>query len=137
MPKPLVASACHPHASPVLLRCPRRSSPRLSPVRFAGAPSTRSRPLPIERIFVSMAQVETAALIAERRMVTAAAVVEGRADLSSYPFKHLNVHCYNKFRGDGVRLVTTAVEVLAQYGWELVNLSEFTGNQLYAFLRRR
>lgn len=84
-----------------------------------------------------MAQVETAALIAERRMVTAAAVVEGRADLGSYPFKHLNVQCYNKFRGDGVRLVTAAVEVLAQYGWELVNISEFTGNQLYAFLRRR
>ncbi len=69
-------------------------------------------------------------------VITAAAVLENKVDLRGYPHHYVSVYTYNKFRGDGVRQVLAAVEMLHHQGFELVNLSEFTGNQIYAFLRR-
>ncbi|MDG4838268.1 hypothetical protein O7631_17255 [Micromonospora sp. WMMD967] len=40
--------------------------------------------------------------------------------------------------GDKVSEAVAAAEVLGQFGWDLVNISEFASNKIvYAFLRRR
>jgi len=69
-------------------------------------------------------------------VLTTENVLGGKVDLRAYPYRHLAVYCYNKFRGDGVRQVLAAADLLSNYGWELINISEFTGNQLYGFMRR-
>ncbi|GIH08610.1 hypothetical protein Rhe02_66770 [Rhizocola hellebori] len=70
-------------------------------------------------------------------VITAAAVLENKVDLRAYPYRYLSVYTYNKFRGDGVRQVLAAAEVLSHQGFDLVNISEFSGNQIYAIMCRR
>jgi hypothetical protein len=76
-------------------------------------------------------------MIARARFVTAHALFEGRADLNGYPFRILGVVAQ---RGTGTENLSAALagaEMLLQYGWELVNVSEFTGsNHACAVLRR-
>jgi ribosomal protein L16/L10AE len=83
-----------------------------------------------------MAQIETAEQIAARQLVTAAAVLENRADLRTYPHVYLTVHGYGMVAGEGVRQVIAAAEVLQRMGFDLVTLSEIK-NQVYAIVRRR
>lgn len=70
-------------------------------------------------------------------VVTAAAVLENKVDLRGYPYHYLSVYTYNKFRGDGVRQVLAAAELLHHQGFELVNIAEFTGNQIHGIMRRK
>jgi hypothetical protein len=85
-----------------------------------------------------MAGVETAEMIARSRTVSAAALFEGRADLSAYPHQLLAVSSLRGNSPEQVTIAVAAAEYMRQYGWELVNVAEF-GNtgMVYAFLRRR
>jgi hypothetical protein len=82
-----------------------------------------------------MPEIETAETIANLRTVTAAAVLENRADLRSYPYRYLAIHSYSMMRGQGVRAVMAAAEMVEQWGWQLVNIME-TDKQIYGFMRR-
>jgi hypothetical protein len=85
-----------------------------------------------------MSTIETSEMIAQNRTVTADALLEGRADLRSYPFKHLAVLSRRGVATERVSFAVAAVEVLSQYGWELVNVAEFADSGLvYAFVRLR
>ena len=78
-----------------------------------------------------MTTIETAEQIGRNRMVSAAAVLEGRAQLDGYPFHYLAV------TSDSVSWTLHAVEHLRQHGWELINVAPFTTmNTPHAFLRR-
>ena len=83
-----------------------------------------------------MPQIESAAQIAAQQLVTAAAVLENRADMRAYPHVYLTVHAYGMTQGEGVRQLVAAAEMLHHIGFELVTISEIR-NQLYAVLRRR
>lgn len=76
-------------------------------------------------------------MIARTRFVTAHALFEGRADLNGYPFQLLGVVAQ---RGSGMENLSAALagaEMLIPYGWQLVNVSEFTAsNHACAVLRR-
>lgn len=85
-----------------------------------------------------MVSRETSDQIARTRTVTAAAVLENRADLRAYPYRHLAVVARHGVGGNAVTEVVAAVEVLTRFGWELVNVAEFGASRMvYAFLRRR
>jgi len=85
-----------------------------------------------------MANVETADMIGRSRTVTAHALLEGRADLSAYPFQLLTVISQRGVGVERVGFVVAAAEMLMQYGWDLVNVGEFAGsNVACAFMRRR
>ena len=77
-------------------------------------------------------------MIAHSRLVTAHALFEGQADLNGYPFQILGVVSQ---RGSGIENLSAALagaEMLMPYGWELVNVSDFTGsNYACAVMRRR
>lgn len=70
------------------------------------------------------------------QVLVAEDVLAGRVDMRVYPYRHLALYCYTKFRSDGVRQVLAAAEVLANHGWELINVGEFTGHHVYGFMRR-
>ncbi len=70
-------------------------------------------------------------------VITAAAVLNNQVDLRGYPYRYLSVFCYNKLRGDGMHQVLAAAEALSHQGFDLVNISEFTGNQIHAIMCRR
>jgi hypothetical protein len=82
-----------------------------------------------------MSQVETASMIANQRMVTAGGLLENRADLRGYPFRYVAIHSYTLLRGEGLRVLMAAVELLEQYGWTLVNMIQ-VDNNLYAVMRQ-
>ena len=70
-------------------------------------------------------------------VITAAMILENKIDMRGYPYRYLSVYTYNKFRGDGVRQVLAAAEMLSHQGFDLVNISEFSGNQIHAIMCRR
>jgi hypothetical protein len=81
---------------------------------------------------------ETPEVIARTRTVTAQAVLENRADLRAYPYRHLAILAHRGVGAERVTYAVAAAEVLSQFGWDLVNVSEFAASDLvYAFLRRR
>ncbi|HEX6684950.1 MAG TPA: hypothetical protein VF062_19330 [Candidatus Limnocylindrales bacterium] len=82
-----------------------------------------------------MSQIETASAIASQRVVTAAGLLENRADLRGYPHRYLAIHSYTLLRGEGVRVLLAATELLEQYGWSLVNMMQVDKN-LYAVMRQ-
>ncbi len=85
-----------------------------------------------------MPAAETPDQIARTRMVTARAVLQGQADLRTYPYRLLAVVSHHGVSGDKVSEAVAAAEFLGQFGWDLVNISEFASNKVvYAFLRRR
>jgi hypothetical protein len=76
-------------------------------------------------------------MIARARFVTAHALFEGRADLSGYPFQILGVVSQRGTGLENLSAVLAGAEMLLPYGWELVNVSEFTtSNHACAVLRR-
>lgn len=79
---------------------------------------------------------ETAEVIAKRRTVTAAAVLEQRADLRAYPHHYLHVSS-GPAPGDGHGLLTAtiAVDYLRHFGWRLVTIVHLDGT-VYATVRR-
>jgi hypothetical protein len=83
-----------------------------------------------------MSQIETAAMLASQRQVTAQALLENRADLRGYPHRYLAVHSYTLLRGEGMRAVMAAVELLDGYGWALVTITQ-VDNNLYAVMRQQ
>lgn len=82
-----------------------------------------------------MPEIETAEMIANRRYVSAQALLEGRADLRSYPYRNLAIHGFIHVMGERVQLLLTAVEMVEQWGWELVTMIEIN-QSVYAFMRR-
>ncbi|WP_144122487.1 transcriptional regulator [Catellatospora sichuanensis] len=80
---------------------------------------------------------ETPELVAHKRMISARTVLENRADLRAYPHRHLAIVSQLMAAGEGVTQLLAAVEILDRFGWDLVNVSELTGRQVYAFMRRR
>jgi predicted ATPase len=85
-----------------------------------------------------MANVETAEMIARTRTVKAENLLEGRADLTNYPFQLLTVVNLRGMGSERVAYAMSAAEFLMQYGWELVNVSNFTeSNVVCAIVRRR
>jgi hypothetical protein len=84
-----------------------------------------------------MANVETAEMIGRTRTVTANALLEGRADLSVYPFQLLAVVSQRGVGAERVGYAVAAAEMLMQYGWDLVSVSEFAGSHLACAVMRR
>lgn len=80
---------------------------------------------------------ETPELVAHRHMISARTILENRADLRAYPHRHLAVVSQLMLGGEGITQLLAAVEILDRHGWDLVNVCEMTGRQVYAFLRRR
>lgn len=85
-----------------------------------------------------MGNIETVEMITGVRTVTAAAILENRADLRGYPYQYLAVGSQG---WNGVRRMADALaaaEVLSRFGWDLVNMAEFSESKtVFAFLRRR
>jgi hypothetical protein len=76
-------------------------------------------------------------MIARARFVTAHALFEGRADLNGYPFRILGVVSQRGSGMENLSAVLAAAEMLIPYGWELVNVSEFTAsNHACAVMQR-
>ncbi|WP_433357954.1 transcriptional regulator [Micromonospora saelicesensis] len=85
-----------------------------------------------------MTAAETPEHITRTRMVTARAVLRGQADLRTYPYRLLAVVSHHGLGGDKVSEAVAAAEALGQFGWDLVNVSEFASNKIvYAFMRKR
>ncbi|WP_240777857.1 hypothetical protein [Nonomuraea basaltis] len=85
---------------------------------------------------------QTPQMIAASRVVYAASVLAGTADLRGYPHRHLAV--LSQFAvGSAFTLteVLTAVEIMQHWGWELVNVASLPNgevtSQLCAIVRRR
>lgn len=85
-----------------------------------------------------MSMRETPQTIAQRRMVTAEAVLTGTADLRGYPYRYLAIMSHRGVGPERVTQALMAADALAQFGWELLNVAEFGHSKLvHAFLRRR
>jgi hypothetical protein len=77
-------------------------------------------------------------MIARNRLVTAQALFEGRADLATYPFRLLGVVSQRGTGMENLSAVLAGAEMLLPYGWELVNVAEFTASHhACAVMRRR
>lgn len=74
-------------------------------------------------------------MIARQRYVTAQAILEGRADMRSYPFRYLAIHGRVHMGGDRVAGLLAAIEVVERWGWELITILEYD-KSVYAFMRR-
>ncbi len=86
----------------------------------------------------AMARFVTAEEIGRSRLVSATAVIDGRAQLAGYPFQHLGVTSDAGSEFEHVSWVLHAVEFLCQHGWDMVNMSTYTPlNTPCAILRRR
>ncbi|WP_336205879.1 hypothetical protein [Nonomuraea sp. LPB2021202275-12-8] len=85
---------------------------------------------------------QTPQMIANSHVVYAAAVLAGTADLRGYPHRHLAV-LSQIHAGSAITLteVLIAVEILQQWGWELVNVASLPNgkvtSQICAVMRRR
>ena len=85
-----------------------------------------------------MAVAESPEQIARTRRITAAAILENRADLRTYPHRLRTILSHHGVGADKVTQAVAAAEVLEQFGWELVTIAEFASSRLvYAVLRRR
>ncbi|PYC65559.1 transcriptional regulator [Micromonospora arborensis] len=85
-----------------------------------------------------MPAAESPEHITRTRTVTARAILQGKADLRTYPYRLLAVVSQHGLGGDQISEALAAAEVLGQFGWDLVNVSEFASSRIvYAFLRRR
>ena len=85
-----------------------------------------------------MPNLETADQIAKTRRVSAEALLEGRADLTQYPFQLLTVQALRGMGVERVAYAASAAEFLMGYGWDLVTIGNFTeSNVVCAVMRRR
>jgi hypothetical protein len=81
---------------------------------------------------------QAAQQIAQTREVDAAALINGQCDLRAYPYRHLAVVAGSNLPMPRTTGILIAVEILSQWGWELVSVTrpyESVG-KLVAFLRR-
>lgn len=76
-------------------------------------------------------------MIGRTRTVTAHALLEGRADLTSYPFQLLTIVSQRGVGVERVGVAVAAAEFLMGYGWELVNVGEFAGSSVACAVMRR
>jgi hypothetical protein len=76
--------------------------------------------------------------LAQTRIIDVDALSRNEVDLRAYPHRHLALLVKPGLTsGSGVSRLLEGVEYLAQFGWELVNVTDVSRNQfLYAFLRR-
>ncbi|NJC73220.1 transcriptional regulator [Planosporangium thailandense] len=74
--------------------------------------------------------------IVNRRTV-GAEVVLGGIDLRWYPYRHLAVVSQRHFTTTGMSEILAAADVLAQSGWELVQVGEFGKGPLMCAIMRR
>lgn len=70
---------------------------------------------------------QTAETIAQRREVTAEAVLEQRADLRGYPHHYLRMTSDAINRSDRLHTITIAVDYLRHYGWQLLTITVLDG----------
>jgi hypothetical protein len=81
---------------------------------------------------------DTPETIAQYRQVTAACVLEGRFDLNQYPFRHIGVLASRGGAAERMAAALAAADVLGQWGWELVGVTEMgASHATYAVMRRR
>ena len=85
-----------------------------------------------------MPPFQTAEQIAQTREVSAAALINGQCDLRQYPFRHLGVVADSSLPVPRTTGILIAVEILSQWGWELVSVTKpfESVDKLVAFLRR-
>jgi len=83
-----------------------------------------------------MSNRDTPQEIAGRRTVGTAAVLGG-IDLRGYPFRHIAIVSQRHFATAGMGEILAAADVLAQAGWELVNVGEFGRGPLMCAVMRR
>jgi hypothetical protein len=83
-----------------------------------------------------MSDRDTPQEITRRRTVGTAAVLGG-IDLRGYPYRHLAIVSQRHFATEGMGEVLAAADVLAQSGWELVNVGEFGKGALMCAVMRR
>jgi hypothetical protein len=77
-------------------------------------------------------------VIAQTRMVNAAAVLENRVDLRGYPYRYLTVTAGGVGPANKITSAVAAAEILDRFGWDLVTISESDrGNTIFAIVRRR
>ncbi|MFY1687913.1 transcriptional regulator [Plantactinospora sp. WMMB782] len=81
---------------------------------------------------------QAAQQIAHTREVDAAALINGRCDLRNYPYRHLAVVADSSLPMPRTTGILVAVEILSQWGWELVSVVKpfESVDKLVAFLRR-
>jgi hypothetical protein len=84
---------------------------------------------------MTMAEFETLEDVVRSRVVSAAAVLHHRVDLSGYPHQLLAVLCREQRGPWTVGYAVAAAEILEQQGWTLINLTDREGI-VYAILRR-
>lgn len=86
-----------------------------------------------------MSSYQSAAQIAQSREVNATAVINGQCDLRGYPYRHLGVVADASIPMPRTTAILVAVEILSNYGWELVSVTRPFENvhKLVAFLRLR
>ncbi|NYF57944.1 transcriptional regulator [Micromonospora purpureochromogenes] len=76
--------------------------------------------------------------ITRTRTVTASAILGNQVDMRAYPYRLLSIVSHHGIGGDQVTQAVAAAEVLEQFGWELVTVSEFASSRMvYAIMRRR
>jgi hypothetical protein len=84
--------------------------------------------------------METADKLLRTRTVSAQGLLEGRVDLSRYPFQLLAI-LSSRGMGGGERLaqLMVATEHLMNFGWDLVNVVNIGGETSYptAIMKRR
>jgi hypothetical protein len=76
-------------------------------------------------------------MIISRRTVDAGALLQQTADLRGYPYRFLSVHATGVDLSIRVTMLTAAVEILENYGWDLVSTLGGDSYGLIAMLRRR
>ncbi|MBF9133513.1 transcriptional regulator [Plantactinospora sp. S1510] len=76
--------------------------------------------------------------IVQTREVDALALINGQCDLRAYPFRHLAVVAGSNLSMPRTTGILIAVEILSQWGWELVSVTKpfESVDKLVAFLRR-
>jgi hypothetical protein len=85
-----------------------------------------------------MARQQSPEEIVQTRQVSVGAVLEGRADLRDYHYRHLAVLSDGSVEPERLARLMAAVEHLDAYGWELVTMSPSTdARRLIAIVRRR
>jgi hypothetical protein len=70
-------------------------------------------------------------------VITAAAILEHKADLRTYPYRYLCIHAYRQTGGTGLRQVMAAAEMLSYQGWDLVSIGESSTREIHGIMCRR
>lgn len=80
--------------------------------------------------------VNTAQVLARTRFAYADAVLRNEVDFRGYPHRHVAIAAVPRLGGRSITTLLEAVEYLARYGWELVDVTAADNSHFYAVLRR-